>query len=65
MKIRFGSVIIGTGSADPDPDPYQNETDPQHCYLVRVPLPIIDMGVWRKYLYDFLGFSTLHSIYDH
>ncbi len=24
------------GSKDPDPDPYQNFTDPEHCYLCTV-----------------------------
>jgi hypothetical protein len=29
-----GSVNQRYGSEDPHPDPYQNVTDPEHCFLV-------------------------------
>ena len=29
-KIRRVKIIIGNGSEDPDP--YQNKTDPKHCF---------------------------------
>ena len=57
VQVGFGAGFIISQNGSEDPDPYQNETDPKHCFSV---FNFLKAGVSvRTFFYDTdLGFGS-------